>query len=217
MFKNEFIEIDTKLSAVIACCCSPTQKADVACLIHSFMKKYVCCIGDGGNDPSSRCWCVVTTLNLSLHWHVLFQGIRIVSKEGKQASLAADFSIMQFSYLKTSSLARLKFVPMLCQACSVRHTSWTHHFCYASCVLHHLLLCANHPLPRMVDGRIHHHLHHGTETLWRSSIAISWAVQRVDQGLCLTSIIPNITNWQGQALSYKTFFQWLMISLYQGK
>ena len=27
----------------------------------------------------------------------------------------------------------------------------------------------------------------------------------------------NITNWQGRALSYKTFFQWLMISLYQGK
>jgi len=52
MFKNEFIEIATKLSAVAACCCSPTQKADVARLICSFTKKRVCCIGHGGNDVS---------------------------------------------------------------------------------------------------------------------------------------------------------------------
>jgi phospholipid-translocating ATPase len=52
LFKNEFIEISTKLSAVVACRCSPTQKADVARLIRSFTKKRVCCIGDGGNDVS---------------------------------------------------------------------------------------------------------------------------------------------------------------------
>ena len=52
MFKNEFIEIATKLSAVVACRCSPTQKADVARLIRKHTKKRVCCIGDGGNDVS---------------------------------------------------------------------------------------------------------------------------------------------------------------------
>ena len=52
LFKNEFIAISTKLSAVVACRCSPTQKADVARLIRSFTKKRVCCIGDGGNDVS---------------------------------------------------------------------------------------------------------------------------------------------------------------------
>lgn len=52
LFKNEFIAITTKLSAVVACRCSPTQKADVARLIRSFTKKRVCCIGDGGNDVS---------------------------------------------------------------------------------------------------------------------------------------------------------------------
>jgi phospholipid-translocating ATPase len=51
-FKNEFIEISTKLSAVVACRCSPTQKADVARLIREYTKKRVCCIGDGGNDVS---------------------------------------------------------------------------------------------------------------------------------------------------------------------
>ena len=52
LFQNEFIEIATKLSAVVACRCSPTQKADVARLIRKFTKKRVCCIGDGGNDVS---------------------------------------------------------------------------------------------------------------------------------------------------------------------
>jgi phospholipid-translocating ATPase len=51
-FRNEFIEISTKLSAVVACRCSPTQKADVARLIRQYTKKRVCCIGDGGNDVS---------------------------------------------------------------------------------------------------------------------------------------------------------------------
>ena len=52
LFKTEFIAIATKLSAVVACRCSPTQKADVARLIRHFTKKRVCCIGDGGNDVS---------------------------------------------------------------------------------------------------------------------------------------------------------------------
>jgi P-type E1-E2 ATPase len=52
LYKNEFIEITTKLSAVVACRCSPTQKADVARLIRHHTKKRVCCIGDGGNDVS---------------------------------------------------------------------------------------------------------------------------------------------------------------------
>jgi magnesium-transporting ATPase (P-type) len=52
LFKNEFIEISTKLSAVVACRCSPTQKADVARLIRSHTRKRVCCIGDGGNNIS---------------------------------------------------------------------------------------------------------------------------------------------------------------------
>ena len=51
-FRDEFIEIATKLSAVIACRCSPTQKADVARLIRKYTRKRVCCIGDGGNDVS---------------------------------------------------------------------------------------------------------------------------------------------------------------------
>ncbi|KAG0142373.1 hypothetical protein CROQUDRAFT_662613 [Cronartium quercuum f. sp. fusiforme G11] len=84
-FQNEFIEVATKLPVVVACRCSPTQKADIARLIRSHTKKRVCCIGDGGNDVS-----MIQAADV---------GIGIVGKEGKQASLAADFSINQFSFL----------------------------------------------------------------------------------------------------------------------
>ena len=52
LFKNEFVVISTKLSTVVACRCSPTQKVDVARIIRNFTKKRVCCIDDGGNDVS---------------------------------------------------------------------------------------------------------------------------------------------------------------------
>lgn len=84
-YRNSFVELATKLPAVVACRCSPTQKADVARLIRQYTKKRVCCIGDGGNDVS-----MIQAADV---------GVGIVGKEGKQASLAADFSILQFSYL----------------------------------------------------------------------------------------------------------------------
>lgn len=104
LFKNEFIEITTKLSAVVACRCSPTQKADVARLIRNFTKKRVCCIGDGGNDVSmiqaadvGACPIFNGCSRSPTPPHP--KGVGIVGKEGKQASLAADFSVTQFSHL----------------------------------------------------------------------------------------------------------------------
>jgi phospholipid-translocating ATPase len=106
LFKNEFVEISTKLSAVVACRCSPTQKADVARLIRSYTKKRVCCIGDGGNDVSmiqaadvGTCSTFVDTPCAKAILTLTAAGVGIVGKEGKQASLAADFSVTQFSYL----------------------------------------------------------------------------------------------------------------------
>ncbi|KAJ8610211.1 hypothetical protein MRB53_038712 [Persea americana] len=55
MLKNHrdaFIAAAVRLSAVVACRCSPTQKADIARLIRTYTKKRICCIGDGGNDVS---------------------------------------------------------------------------------------------------------------------------------------------------------------------
>ena len=84
-YQNEFIALAVQLPAVVACRCSPTQKADIALLIRAFTKKRVACIGDGGNDVS-----MIQAADV---------GIGIVGKEGRQASLAADFSITQFSHL----------------------------------------------------------------------------------------------------------------------
>ncbi|KAH9845566.1 putative phospholipid-transporting ATPase IIB [Teratosphaeria destructans] len=83
--RETFISTAVRLPAVIACRCSPTQKADVAHLIRAFTGKRTACIGDGGNDVS-----MIQAADV---------GIGIVGKEGRQASLAADFSITQFSHL----------------------------------------------------------------------------------------------------------------------
>ncbi|CAM9013937.1 unnamed protein product [Wickerhamomyces anomalus] len=86
-YRKEFFDIVVQLPCVIACRCTPQQKADVAVLIREITHKRVCCIGDGGNDVSMiQCADV---------------GVGIVGKEGKQASLAADFSITQFCHLTT--------------------------------------------------------------------------------------------------------------------
>ncbi|PVH94034.1 phospholipid-translocating P-type ATPase-like protein [Periconia macrospinosa] len=84
-YRQEFISIAVQLPTVVACRCSPTQKADVALLIRTYTKKRVCCIGDGGNDVS-----MIQAADV---------GVGIVGKEGKQASLAADFSITHFHHL----------------------------------------------------------------------------------------------------------------------
>jgi phospholipid-translocating ATPase len=78
----DFVTLAVQLPAVIACRCSPTQKAQLALLIRSHTKKRVACIGDGGNDVS-----MIQAADV---------GVGIVGKEGRQASLAADFSILRF-------------------------------------------------------------------------------------------------------------------------
>ncbi|EPR80020.1 Phospholipid-transporting ATPase [Spraguea lophii 42_110] len=84
-YPKEFIHETTQLDAVVCCRCSPTQKAMVARLIRTQTKKGVVCIGDGGNDVS-----MITEADV---------GVGIVGKEGNQASLAADFSIMKFYHV----------------------------------------------------------------------------------------------------------------------
>eukprot|EP00158_Paraphelidium_tribonemae_P008292 Partr_v1_DN28543_c0_g2_i7_m72678 putative ATPase class II type len=81
----EFMQATVRLPAVVCCRCSPTQKAMTATLIKTYTKRRVCCIGDGGNDVS-----MIQAADV---------GVGIVGKEGKQASLAADFSVTQFSFL----------------------------------------------------------------------------------------------------------------------
>lgn len=81
-----FFESAVRAPAVICSRCLPNQKAVVAEMVKAFSHKRVACIGDGGNDVG-----MIQAGDI---------GIGIVGKEGKQASLASDFSIMEFKSLK---------------------------------------------------------------------------------------------------------------------
>ncbi len=71
--------------AVVCCRVSPTQKAVITEGVKAYTDKIVLGIGDGGNDVG-----MIQAADV---------GVGIVGKEGKQAALASDFSIMKFKYL----------------------------------------------------------------------------------------------------------------------
>ncbi|CAK5281457.1 unnamed protein product [Mycena citricolor] len=196
LFKNEFVEIATKLPAVVACRCSPTQKADVARLIRHHTKKRVCCIGDGGNDVS-----MIQAADV---------GVGIVGKEGKQASLAADFSVTQFSFLtklllwhgrnsyrRSAKLAQ--FVIHRGLIISVMQAVFSAIFFFAPIALYQGWLMV------------------GYATVYTMAPVFSLVLDR-DVSEDLAILYPELykETTKGRALSYKTFFQWLMISVYQG-
>ena len=81
-YEHEFMDLAVQCPAVVICRCSPTQKADVVRLLQHHTRKRCAAIGDGGNDVSMI--------------QAADAGVGIVGKEGKQASLAADFSVTQF-------------------------------------------------------------------------------------------------------------------------
>ena len=84
--EENFFKTSTKAPAVVCCRCSPTQKAQITEGIKKYTKMITCCIGDGGNDVG-----MIQAADV---------GIGIEGKEGKQAALAADYSITKFKYLK---------------------------------------------------------------------------------------------------------------------
>ena len=79
--------------------CSPEQKAAVVRLIERHSGRRAAAIGDGGNDVSMIQVGGTYYRHIKVLTETLLQaasvGIGIVGKEGKQASLAADFSITQ--------------------------------------------------------------------------------------------------------------------------
>mmetsp|Transcript_14750 Transcript_14750/g.36831 ORF Transcript_14750/g.36831 Transcript_14750/m.36831 type:complete len:1168 (-) Transcript_14750:409-3912(-) len=80
-----FMEVACAAPTVICCRCAPTQKAEVVRLIRQHTRGCTAAIGDGGNDVGMI--------------HAAHVGIGVEGREGRQAALAADFSITQFSHL----------------------------------------------------------------------------------------------------------------------
>jgi len=194
--RQQFISIAVTQPAVVACRCSPTQKADVANLIRTYTKKRVCCIGDGGNDVS-----MIQAADV---------GIGIVGKEGRQASLAADFSVTQFchltkllvwhgrnSYKRSAKLAQ--FIIHRGLIISVCQTMYN---------------IAGHFDPK---GLFKDWLLVGYATVYTMAPVFSLVLDRdVDEKLA--NLYPELYKElkTGQSLSYKTFFTWVMVSIYQG-
>lgn len=194
--RDSYISIAVQLPAVIACRCSPTQKADIATLIRTFTKKRVACIGDGGNDVS-----MIQAADI---------GVGIVGKEGRQASLAADFSITSFhhltkllvwhgrnSYKRSAKLAQFVMhrglVISVCQTVYSIATHFEPHALYRDWLLV------------------------GYATVYTMAPVFSLVLDRdVDEGLA--NLYPELYKelTSGASLSYRTFFIWVLISLYQG-
>lgn len=82
---RELLELGTQCRAVICCRVSPMQKAKVVNMVKKGLKVMTLAIGDGANDVS-----MIQEANV---------GVGISGEEGRQAVMASDYAIAQFSYL----------------------------------------------------------------------------------------------------------------------
>ncbi|XP_041375249.1 probable phospholipid-transporting ATPase IIB isoform X2 [Gigantopelta aegis] len=195
-YEHEFVELACQCPAVVVCRCSPTQKADIVKLLKTHTGKRTCAIGDGGNDVSMI--------------QAADAGIGIVGKEGKQASLAADYSITQFSHLgrllivhgrnsykSSASLSQfvihrgLIITTMQAVFCSV--------FYFASVSLFPGFLMV------------------GYATVYTMFPVFSLVLDK-DVSSTIAMTYPELYKemTKGRSLSFKTFFLWVLISIYQG-
>ena len=195
-YRDTFISVAVLLPAVVACRCSPTQKAEITKFIRANTKKRVCCIGDGGNDVS-----MIQAADV---------GVGIVGKEGHQASLAADFSITQFchltkllvwhgrnSYKRSAKLSQFVIhrgiIISVCQAMFSIASKFEPNALYRDWLLV------------------------GYATIYTLCPVFSLVLDKdVDEGLA--NLYPELYKelTEGKSLSYKTFLIWVGVSVYQG-
>ncbi|KHJ31421.1 putative phospholipid-translocating p-type atpase [Erysiphe necator] len=195
-FYTEFISLAVLLPAVIACRCSPTQKADITILIREFTKKRVCCIGDGGNDVS-----MIQAADV---------GVGIVGKEGRQASLAADFSIVQFCHLTKLLVwhGRNSYKRSAKLAQFVIHRGLIISICQAMYSI---------AIKFEPEGLYKDWLLVGYATIYTMAPVFSLVLDKdVDENLA--NLYPELYKelTTGASLSYRTFFLWVLVSVYQG-
>merc|ERR1712029_669369 len=195
-YEHEFMDLATACPAVVCCRCSPEQKAQVVRLIQQHTGKRTAAIGDGGNDVS-----MIQAASV---------GIGIVGKEGKQASLAADFSLTQFShvaklilvhgrnsYKRSASLSQ--FVIHRGLIITTMQAIFSAAFYFSSVPLY--------PGALMV----------GYATVYTMFPVFSLVLDKdVSGNIALTypELYKDLT--KGRSLSFKTFFSWVLISIYQG-
>ena len=195
-FRTDFISLAVLLPAVVACRCSPTQKADIAKLIRDYTKKRICCIGDGGNDVS-----MIQAADV---------GVGIVGKEGRQASLAADFSIEQFCHLTKLLVwhGRNSYKRSAKLAQFVIHRG----LIISVCQTMYSIAIKFEP-----EGLYKDWLMVGYATVYTMAPVFSLVLDKdVDENLA--NLYPELYKelTSGSSLSYRTFFVWVFVSIYQG-
>uniref|UniRef100_A0A667GTR0 Phospholipid-transporting ATPase n=1 Tax=Lynx canadensis TaxID=61383 RepID=A0A667GTR0_LYNCA len=195
-YEYEFMELACQCPAVVCCRCTPTQKAQIVRLLQERTGKLTCAVGDGGNDVSmiqeSDC------------------GVGVEGKEGKQASLAADFSITQFkhlgrllmvhgrnSYKRSAALSQFVIHRSLC--ISTMQAVFSSVFYFASVPLYQGFLII------------------GYSTIYTMFPVFSLVLDK-DVKSEVAMLYPELYKdlLKGRPLSYKTFLIWVLISIYQG-
>merc|ERR1712038_1988210 len=195
-YEHEFMELVTACPAVVCCRCSPEQKAQVVRLIQQHTGKRTAAIGDGGNDVSMI--------------QAASAGIGLVGKEGMQASLASDFSLTQFShigrlllvhgrnsYKRSASLSQ--FVIHRGLIITTMQAIFSAVFYFSSISLYQGFLMV------------------GYATVYTMFPVFSLVLDKDITGrtaLTFPELYKDLS--KGRSLTYKTFFIWCLISIYQG-
>ncbi|KAG8278689.1 ATP synthase subunit 9 [Homalodisca vitripennis] len=195
-YQVELLELACRSPAVVCCRCSPTQKAQVVRLIQQHTGKRVAAVGDGGNDVSMI--------------QAADTGIGIAGLEGRQASLAADFSITQFSHLSRLLLVHGRYSYKRSASLSqfVIHRGLIISIMQAIfCTVFYFSSISLYPGYLMV----------GYATIYTMFPVFSLVLDKdVSDKIALTypELYKELS--KGRSLSYKTFFMWVLISIYQG-
>nr|KAF6421719.1 putative ATPase phospholipid transporting 9B (putative) [Rousettus aegyptiacus] len=196
-YEHELMELACQCPAVVCCRCSPTQKARIVTLLQTHTRRRTCAIGDGGNDVS-----MIQAADC---------GIGIEGKEGKAASLAADFSITQFAHLGRllmvhgrrsykRSAALGQFVMHRGLLISTMQAVFSSVFYFASVPLYQGFLMV------------------GYATVYTMFPVFSLVLDqdvKPEVAMLYPELYKDLT--KGRSLSFKTFLVWVLISIYQGK
>uniref|UniRef100_A0A8C5HNC3 Phospholipid-transporting ATPase n=1 Tax=Gouania willdenowi TaxID=441366 RepID=A0A8C5HNC3_GOUWI len=195
-YEYEFMELACQCPAVVCCRCTPTQKAQIVRLLQERTGKLTCAVGDGGNDVS-----MIQEADC---------GVGVEGKEGKQASLAADFSVTQFkhlgrllmvhgrnSYKRSAALSQFVIHRSLCIA--TMQTVFSTVFYFASVPLYQGFLVI------------------GYSTIYTMFPVFSLVLDK-DVKSEVAMLYPELYKdlQKGRPLSFKTFLIWVLISIYQG-
>ncbi|EFP01045.1 hypothetical protein GCK72_001413 [Caenorhabditis remanei] len=196
-YEAEVAELVCACTAVVCCRCSPEQKAQIVQLLRKYRAPLrVAAIGDGGNDVSMI--------------QAAHAGIGIDANEGKQASLAADFSITQFSHVCRLLLVHGRF----CYKRSCALSQFVMHRGLIISTMQAIFSCV---------------FYFASVSLYQGVLMVAYSTCYtmlpvfslvVDRDVTATNALtyPELYKelGKGRSLSYKTFCIWVLISLYQG-